>query len=793
MLNPLLLWFLPLAAVPVILHLLERWRLREIELPTFRFLMDGYVQERRRLRLLEWLLMALRTALVTLVVAGLARPVVQRFSSLFGDRGGKDVVFIADAGLTTGLVTEGTSAIHRIREAIRAAAARLEPTDFVTLVRAGVQPSVLHRATLGDGRRFAGVLDTLGPDPGPAALGAALAEGLSGPPRGPRTAWLVTDGEARAWRRLADEGASRVLPADVRLVVLDVGHEGRVANTALLGDPPRAQRPVVGLPVEIVARIAATGGDPVEKTVSVHLDDELVAQVPVMLQPGTTVTRSIAVVPRRSGVIRGRIQIPADAFPEDDSLLFSLSVEPRVDVLVVAPADARGIDDPGLFVTAALEAPLETLVGPDEGGALDAASGGLNGAASGGLNGAASGGAANREIARSLDVTVVRADRLDEARVMAADVIVLADVRLDGGRSLWVRRQVQGGAGLVLAAGPHCDGRGDLPVLGDARGKGAATLRLRPATGDPDDESGGLGFDTIDTSHPVFAPFRAAGQGARPTASVGLETLRVFRRVPLEPVDADDVAGVARPAVVILARLADGTPVVAETRLGRGRVLVSGLAFTPDWSTLPVHPAFVPILLRAVQHVRRPAPAVVAESVRPGEPAPVRLDESWRRAVVQVTDPAGGRRAIEMVAGDGHATGALLDTVAVGHYEFAVEPPAGSTEAPLRLGMAVNRDVESAGLEHVGEGEIRRTLAPREVTYLAGTGDDPVLHGRLTGRREIWRWLIAAAFAVFAIEFVLSTLAASRPGAAVGGVRGWWDRLAGRLGRAVDGLETGGT
>jgi hypothetical protein len=791
MLNPLLLWFLPLAAVPIILHLLERWRLREVELPTFRFLMDGYVQERRRLRLLEWLLMALRTALVALVVAGLARPVVQRFASLFGDRGGKDVVFIADAGLTTGLVTEGTSALHRIREAIRAAAARLEPTDFVTLVRAGVQPSVLHRATLGDGRRFAAVLDTLVPDPGPATLASALVEGLSGPPRGPRTAWLVTDGEARAWRRLADEGASRTLPADVRLVVLDVGHEGRVANAALLGDPPRAQRPVVGLPVEIVARIAAAGGDPVEKTVSVHLDDELVAQVPVMVQPGTTVTRSIAVVPRRAGVIRGRIQIPADAFPEDDSVLFSLSVEPRVDVLVVAPADARGIDDPGLFVTAALEAPLETLVGPEDGEALDAASGG-------GALDAASGGGVSREIARSLDVTVVRADRLDEARVMAADVIVLADVRLDGGRSLWVRRQVQGGAGLVLAAGSRCDGRGDLPVLGDARGKGAATLRLRPATGDPDDESGGLGFDTIDTSHPVFTPFRAAGQGARPTASVGLETLRVFRRVPLEPVDADEAEkagadGAARPAAVILARLADGTPVVAETRLGRGRVLVSGLAFTPDWSTLPVHPAFVPILLRAVQHVRRPAPAVVAESVRPGEPAPVRLDESWRRAVVQVTDPAGGRRAIEMVAGDGHATGALLDTLAVGHYEFAVEPPAGSTAGALRLGMAVNRDVESAVLEHVGEAEIRRTLAPGAVTYLAGTGDDPVLHGRLTGRREIWRWLIGAAFAVFAVEFVLSTLAAPRPGAAAGGLKGWWDRLAGRLGRAVDGLETGGT
>ena len=64
MLNPLYIWFLPLAVLPVILHLLNLHRLREVELPTFRFLMEGYVQERSRIRLIEWLLLAMRTALV---------------------------------------------------------------------------------------------------------------------------------------------------------------------------------------------------------------------------------------------------------------------------------------------------------------------------------------------------------------------------------------------------------------------------------------------------------------------------------------------------------------------------------------------------------------------------------------------------------------------------------------------------------------------------------------------------------------------------------------------------------
>lgn len=48
MLNPLFLWFLPLALVPIALHLITLYRLRTLELPTYRFLMDSYIQQRRR-------------------------------------------------------------------------------------------------------------------------------------------------------------------------------------------------------------------------------------------------------------------------------------------------------------------------------------------------------------------------------------------------------------------------------------------------------------------------------------------------------------------------------------------------------------------------------------------------------------------------------------------------------------------------------------------------------------------------------------------------------------------------
>lgn len=774
MLNPLLLWFLPLAALPVLLHLLNLYRLREVELPTYRFLMEGYVQQRRRIRLVEWLLMLLRTAIVLLAVWALSRPVVQRFGGLFGGARSRDVAFVVDAGMTTGLVQGGTSALHRIRAAVRAAALRLKPGDFVTLVRAGMEPRVLYRAALGDGRRFAAELETVEPDPGTADLAAGLAEAIAGPPRGPRTVWLVSDCERRGWRRLQMPAAAPRIPDDTQLVVVDVAARtaADVLNVAVLGDPPRAQRPIVGLPVELTIRAQAAGSDmPVETKATVRLDDEIVAQVPLVLPPGLPTSHSLAVVPPRAGVLRGSVEIPADAFPDDDSLRFVLNVEPRVGVLVIAPAGLAPISDPALFLRAALDSPREAAAAARKDSGYDVTD--------------------DSAIARSLDVTVVRGDAFDEKKLRAADVIFLVEQRLDGTRLKWLRQRVEAGAGLVAIAGSHQHGTGDLRGLFavDAKQPDGIPLDFGKATGDVDDETVFRGLANIDYSHPIFAAFRPtapATESARETSA--FDTLRVFRHEPVElRPTATEERGPSRrwaPAVV-LARLDDGTAVVAEARLGRGRVLVSGLPVTPDWSNLPVHPAFVPMMLRMVQHVRPDPPAVAVESVYPYEPAPIRLNDAWRRAVVQAIVPGGGRRPIETVAGDDGVTGALDETRAVGFYEFDVEPPAAAALPGLRLGMAVNRDVETAAFEHVPAAEVAAAFAPHPVVHLAGTAEDPTLHGQLSGRREIWRWLIYGVFGLFGLEFLLSTLRPPAVAGSGGTPRSWWGRGNDWLDRAV--------
>src|SRR6202030_2308965 len=83
-LHPALLWLLPLAAIPVVLHLLTLHRLKTVELSTFRFLFDSYLQQRRRMQFLEALLAMLRTLFLLLVILMIVGPIFSAHNALFG-------------------------------------------------------------------------------------------------------------------------------------------------------------------------------------------------------------------------------------------------------------------------------------------------------------------------------------------------------------------------------------------------------------------------------------------------------------------------------------------------------------------------------------------------------------------------------------------------------------------------------------------------------------------------------------------------------------------------------------
>ena len=56
--------------MPILIHLLNRRKFREMRWAAMRFLLAAIRKNQRRIRIEQWLLLAIRTLLILLVVAG---------------------------------------------------------------------------------------------------------------------------------------------------------------------------------------------------------------------------------------------------------------------------------------------------------------------------------------------------------------------------------------------------------------------------------------------------------------------------------------------------------------------------------------------------------------------------------------------------------------------------------------------------------------------------------------------------------------------------------------------------
>ncbi len=70
------------AALPIIIHLLNRRKFREMPWAAMRFLLAAIRKNQRRIKVEQWLLLAIRTLLVILVVTAMAKPFLESLGAM---------------------------------------------------------------------------------------------------------------------------------------------------------------------------------------------------------------------------------------------------------------------------------------------------------------------------------------------------------------------------------------------------------------------------------------------------------------------------------------------------------------------------------------------------------------------------------------------------------------------------------------------------------------------------------------------------------------------------------------
>jgi hypothetical protein len=612
-LNAVMLAGLGGAAVPLVVHLLSRWRYRNVAWGAMMFLegMEGSRTHSAKLR--QWTLLGVRMALVGMLALALARPVVRSRGGV-GPEGRITAVIVWDRSYSMGYEEAGRSRFEKAREAVLQILAGLRKGDEVALVLMGEGVEVVHREPTGNLQQVARLVSDLqvsgGAAVGPGGLAAARTI-LNQPGRANRELYLVCDRQAASWQQVDNQWSAAFRQwlddprSPTRFYLAPAGGE-ETENVAITAVELVDAVAVRGQPTEVEVRVRNYGGTPsagVELTLWLttpndgprKLEDHGRKLKTVSFTVGARSTGSVR-VPVTFDQVGSHVlaaEIKSADLPADNVFRSAIDVIDPIGVVIVS-GDEQGTElrSESFFLKLAL-APYQTALKKQG----DPATVSVRG--------------------------IAQWDKIDLSKYRVVILANVPQVTAEMARAL--EQKVYEGGGLILCPGSlsRIDNGNAVLYRG---GLGLMPAKLEPPT--PADGSRGTSLLGLELSHPIFRFLR----GADPLPGVA-----VGRFFPVAERQAD-----AR----VLGTYGSGEPFLIEALRGRGRVLLVTTPLDADWSTLPLQPFFLPFVQSMVRYAS--APTLPSRNLAPGETLTASFVEGLDDPVVRLTrndEPAVQLRA----------------------------------------------------------------------------------------------------------------------------------------------------
>jgi hypothetical protein len=570
-LNPLFLLGLLAAGIPLLIHLFNFRRPQRVNFSSLAFLHELQKSTMQRVRIKQWLLLALRMLTIAALVMAFARPTLEgRLAGALG--GGRTTTVLVVDNSTSMTLRDGSGAwLDQVRSVAAELVAGMERGDevFVVPVMGASGPVALSTASA-----VRGALDDLASVSGQRHLTDAIRDAVELirlRPTVNRQIYVASDMQASTF---SDSVAVADVPADIRMFLVPVGSDGE-PNLAVTDVTVVSQIIAADRPMKLTGTLLNAGGQTVEGLVaSVFLEGERVAQATVSIPAGGQTTAEFVVTPRRTGWLKGRVEVDDPNFVFDNARSFTVNVPEERRILLAGTGDDR-------FQGLALS---ESLGG---------------------------------ESVRFRTERVAE-DQLAATALGTFDAVVLSRVRdLSTGERAALADYVRAGGGLLIFPWDGMEpadynallaelggGSLELPATGAGAGAGAgAPGGGNSAVGD------GTAFTRVDNGHPLFEGMLA------PEGEPRLEQPTIFRSIRYTP------RGVNEQTII---GMTNGAPFLQEIRAGQGLALLFAVESGVTWSDFPVRGLFVPLLYRSLYWLSS-SESVMGEDAVVGTPLQIRV------------------------------------------------------------------------------------------------------------------------------------------------------------------------
>lgn len=539
-LNSAFLAGLVAAAVPILIHLFSRRKVRRLEFSSLQFIEEIAKRRVRRVRITQWLILALRVLVIALVVLALGRPALEGDFALGKSRGESAVALILDRSLSLRAATTAGLLYDDARVRAAEVAQALDDGDEIHLL--GVSPGNDPPAPpFHDRLRLKEEIEALQPGWGGTDFVEAIREAGSRLHQATavnRELFIISDFQRAGFGEYAESPGthlSELVGRDTRIYLIPVG-DGPIDNAAV------EQVVIEGMAPDRSARVRVSNHSPRALNalaVAVSLGGTTVGEGRLSIDPQSSGSTVVPILEQESSGRWGEARIGADRLAADDVRYFAAEGGRAFRILVVD--GARPGEEMSPFVPLAL-APVAG--------------------------------------AGQFDATGESAGNLGAVDLAPFQLVVLSNVeRLNPETLGRLRAWQEAGGRVLLVMGDRVDLRHYNEDLLPALLPGVRLVEVRGdlrATGT---------FFTLTprvAGHPAFIGFKA-------TPGQPLSGAQFWRVVQVDPGEKSRV----------LAEFGAGLPAIVEQE--SGALFASSL--DGRWSNFPTHGAFLPLLHQVVHHL----------------------------------------------------------------------------------------------------------------------------------------------------------------------------------------------
>ena len=351
-------------AIPVVIHLLRRFRRQIVDLPTIRFLLEAKKVQEKRWRIEQWLLLVLRCLMVFLLASACAAamPWAEPYwRKLFPEMRGQRIagvsrvhtIIVLDASLSMLAQKDGKSAFEKARQNADRFVQASNPGDAISLVQMSFPPKIIINEAAEDFDKVREEISAIAPTHGCADLPSTLAlvDAIlqRSPPRfKDRKVLFVSDLQKSSWLGNG-AGPANALFSKMRtkanLGVFDVGVD-IPSNLAITNLEIDGQIAGVSSETRFIAKLQAFGDKP-QSRVKVRLlagkiaqgsDSVSLAQMleeSVDMQASSQATVLLKYKFKEPGDYAVQMQLDQDNLAVDDSCRVIVRVSKELNILLV--------------------------------------------------------------------------------------------------------------------------------------------------------------------------------------------------------------------------------------------------------------------------------------------------------------------------------------------------------------------------------------------------------------------------------------------------------------------------